>query len=89
MRHDFDFLSLVLGLGFIAVAVAAFNGWLVDFLVSPELWSAGAAVSALLIGLGAALGIIVVVVLRRRGRDRDAVHPEGVDPADGDARVDA
>lgn len=80
MRHDFDFLSLFLGLGFVAIAIAAFNGWLVDLLVNPDLWSVEVVVATVLIGLGVAIGAAVATILRRR-RDRIGDGPPAAWPS--------
>lgn len=80
MRHHLDGLSLLLGLLFGAVAVAALNGWLAGLVLDPDLWTPEVAVATASIVLGLVLLAVVAAALsRRRTLDRAAT-----DPADGD-----
>lgn len=79
MRHRVDGFSLLLGLLFGAVAIAALNGWLTDLVLDPDLWTPEVAVATTAIVLGLVLLAVVAVLSRRRTLDRAAT-----DPADGD-----
>lgn len=82
MRHDFDPWSLLLGVVFVAVAVAGLNGWLVDLWDDPDVWTVEVVVPAILIVLGLMVGALASAMLRRRQR-----HHQGLEGV-GEAAVD-
>ena len=82
MRHDVDPWSLLLGLAFAAIAVAALAGGLDGLWTDPDLWTARTVVPTALILVGLVLGAFATAMLRRRAPSTRAVG-DGV-PARGD-----